>query len=276
MNKKSTKKKKSFFDSLKEFDEYESMPTLEDDEKNCDFEEYSYDNNLPYDFSPDPDENDPEEREFDNEPLAHSEYEDVKEFVWKTEKVYLSYKPEYKDYISSILLPILGELPLACLFSFVFALFGGVLIYYRPFGTIGIIAAVVLFIPVLLISYNVLKAIFFLLCAPKRYKFTRYILTDRRIMWIYGSSEKTCVKLTYKQISAVSTHTHFPKSRGLETVTVSTEIRPRKKHEIKIYGVPSSLNLGKNLINAIKAVKHKQKPKFTFSASAPKQENIEI
>lgn len=84
MNKKSTKKKKSFFDSLKEFDEYESMPTLEDDEKNCDFEEYSYDNNLPYDFSPDPDENYPEEREFDNEPLAPSKYEDVKEFVWKT------------------------------------------------------------------------------------------------------------------------------------------------------------------------------------------------
>ena len=54
------------------------MPTLEDDEKNCDFEEYSYDNNLPYDFSPDPDENDPEEREFDNEPLAPSKYEDVK------------------------------------------------------------------------------------------------------------------------------------------------------------------------------------------------------
>lgn len=78
MNKKSTKKKKSFFDSLKEFDEYESMPTLEDDEKNCDFEEYSYDNNLPYDFSPDPDENYPEEREFDNEPLAPSKYEDVK------------------------------------------------------------------------------------------------------------------------------------------------------------------------------------------------------
>lgn len=33
---KSTKKKKSFFDSWKEFEEYESMPTIEEDEKNCD------------------------------------------------------------------------------------------------------------------------------------------------------------------------------------------------------------------------------------------------
>lgn len=268
MGKKSTKKKKSFLDSWKKFEEYESMPTIEEDEKNCDFEEYSYDNNLPYDYSPNPDEIDPEDIEFDNEPLAPHEYDDVKEFVWKTENVYLSFKPEYRDYILSIFLPVLGELPLACLFSFVFAFFGGIMIYYRPFGVLGIIAAVILFIPVILISYNALKAILFLLCAPKRYKNTRYILTDKRVLYIYGSSEKKCVKLTYKQICSVSTHTHFPKSRKVETVTLNTEMRPAKKYKIKIFGVPADLNLGKNLIGAIKAVKHKQKPKFAFPTAS--------
>lgn len=36
MGKNPQRKSRVFFDSWKEFEEYESMPTIEEDEKNCD------------------------------------------------------------------------------------------------------------------------------------------------------------------------------------------------------------------------------------------------
>ncbi len=231
----------------------------------CDFEEFLLNNKMYPNYSPNPEDYEQDECEFENVPLDESEYENEKEFLHKNEKVYFVFKPSFAPYMSGAVLPMSISFPITLLLSVVFGYVSiGSIIWKSWFGLICLI-------PFIVVALITLYQIYWFFSATFSYRKTKYLVTSKRVLWVRGFFKKKCNKLTYRQINSITTSQC---TNNTQKLNFYTELRPLGKYGILMYGVPSDLNLGNKIIAVTKAILLKKKPNFNFTSSqAPTQEN---
>lgn len=224
----------------------------------CDFEEFLINNKMYPNYSPNPEDYEQDECEFENTPLDESEYEKEKEFLHKNEKVYFVFKPSFAPYMAGAVLPMSVSFPITLLVSAAFGYVSiGSIIRKNWLGIIFII-------PFIVIALLTLYQVYWFFSATLSYRKTKYLVTSKRVLWVRGFIKKKCNKLTYRQINSITT-SHC--TNNTQKLNFYTELSPLSKYGILMYGVPSDLNLGNKIIAVTKAVLLKKKPNFNFTSS---------